>query len=492
MDSYDGVELDIPDRPEVVRSPTDVLHLVTALAITTGGVVLALLFPDVLASVSTDLGEAFDAIPGPIDEITFLILVLAGFGIPIFIIGWFVLQRDLKRVVMVLLAAAIAAASAWLTYGWVARRSGVVVSLPTEFGPTLLASTPFYPYVASVTAALTVANPLMQRRWRKVAWASLWIAVILRLTIGSNLPADLIIAIGLGWAIGSAILLLFGSPNRAPTGPQIIDALRRSSLDPAELHAASVDARGSTPYFVLTRDGNRLFLKALSTDERSSDLMFRAYRKLLLKNIGDEPAFSTLRRAVEHEALVSMAAERNGVRTPTLRAGARMGDDQYSMFLAFDALDGRSLDSVSDDEITDEVLHSIWEQVGILRNRHIAHRDLRLANVFLDDEGETWIIDFGFSELAASETLLDTDIAELTISSSLKVGAQRAVQASVAVMGREAVCRSAPRMQPLALSGATRKSLKEADGLHDEIVAVVKETCGLDEIDFDSVARFRR
>ncbi|MEA2058351.1 MAG: hypothetical protein U9O63_06495, partial [Actinomycetota bacterium] len=210
MKSYDGVTLDIPDRPEVVRSPTDVLHLVTALAITTGGVILALLFPDILTSVSGDLGNAFDAIPGPVDEITFLILVLAGFGIPMFIIGWFILQRDVKRVVMVLLAAAVAAAGTWLTYGWVAQRSGIAVSAPTEFGPTLLASTPFYPYVASVTAALTVANPLMQRRWRKVAWASLWIAVILRLTIGSNLPADLIIAIGLGWAIGSAVLLLFG------------------------------------------------------------------------------------------------------------------------------------------------------------------------------------------------------------------------------------------------------------------------------------------
>jgi undecaprenyl-diphosphatase len=332
----------------------------------------------------------------------------------------------------------------------------------------------------------------MRRRWRKVAWASLWIAVILRLAIGSNLPADMIIALGLGWSIGSAILLLFGAPNRAPTGPQIIDALRRSSLDPVELQAASVDARGSTPYFVLTRDGNRLFLKALSTDERSSDLMFRAYRKLLLKNIGDEPAFSTLRRAVEHEALVSMAAERSGVRTPTLQAGARMGDDQYSMFLAFDALDGRSLDSVSDDEITDEVLRSIWEQVDILRSRHIAHRDLRLANVFLDDDGDTWIIDFGFSELAASETLLDTDIAELTISSSLKVGAPRAVQTAVEVMGRQAVCGAAPRMLPLALSGATRKSLKQVDGLHDEIIAALEEICDLDQIDFDSVARFRR
>jgi undecaprenyl-diphosphatase len=492
VDNYDGVTLDIPDRPEVVRSPTDVLHLVTALAITTGGVILALLYPGVLTSETTDLGAAFDAIPGPVDEITFLILVLAGFGIPIFIIGWFVLQKDLKRVVMVLLAAALAAAGAWLTYGWVAQRAGMVVDTPAEFGPTLLASTPFYPYVAAVTAALTVANPLMQRQWRKVAWASLWIAVILRLTIGSNLPADLIIALGLGWSIGSAILLLFGAPNRAPTGPQIIDALRRSSLDPVELQAASVDARGSTPYFVLTRDGNRLFLKALSTDERSSDLMFRAYRKLLLKNIGDEPAFSTLRRAVEHEALVSMAAERSGVRTPTLQAGARMGEDRYSMFLAFDALDGRSLDSVSDGEITDEVLRSIWEQVGILRSRHIAHRDLRLANVFLDDEGETWIIDFGFSELAATPTMLDTDIAELTSSSSLKVGATRAVQAAIDVIGRDAFCGATPRMQPLALSTATRKALKEADGLHDQVVVATKEACGLDAIDFDSVARFRR
>jgi hypothetical protein len=47
-------------------------------------------------------------------------------------------------------------------------------------------------------------------------------------------------------------------------------------------------------------------------------------------------------------------------------------------------------------------------------------------------------------------------------------------------------------MQPLALSGATRKSLKQVDGLRDEIVAALEEICDLDQIDFDSVARFRR
>ena len=41
----------------------------------------------------------------------------------------------------------------------------------------------------------------------------------------------------------------------------------------------------------------------------------------------------------------------------------------------------------------------------------IAHRDLRLANVFLAADGVVWMIDFGFSELAASDLLMATDLA---------------------------------------------------------------------------------
>ena len=80
----------------------------------------------------------------------------------------------------------------------------------------------------------------------------------------------------------------------------------------------------------------------------------------------------------------------------------------------------------------------MWAQLALLRRHRIAHRDLRLANVFLADDGDAWIIDFGFSELAASDHLLATDLAELLASSATKVGAERAVAAGVAV-GR---CRS--------------------------------------------------
>ena len=91
-----------------------------------------------------------------------------------------------------------------------------------------------------------------------------------------------------------------------------------------------------------------------------------------------------------------------------------------------------------------------------MRAHRIAHRDLRLANVFLADDGEAWIIDFGFSELAASDALLATDLAELLASSTTQVGAERAVAAGLAAVGPDAIVTALDRLQLPMLSGATR------------------------------------
>ena len=99
--------------------------------------------------------------------------------------------------------------------------------------------------------------------------------------------------------------------------------------------------------------------------------------------------------------------------------------------LAYEAIDGKSLDSVAPDDLTDAVLEAIWGQVKVLRAHRIAHRDLRLANVFLAADGEAWAIDFGFSELAASDLLLANDLAELTTSLASVVGATRSVDHAV-------------------------------------------------------------
>lgn len=246
-----------------------------------------------------------------------------------------------------------------------------------------------------------------------------------------------------------------------------MDGLAAVGLPVTRLEQAGVDARGSTPYFGVGADGSKLFVKALGTDERSADLLFRVYRALQPHNFGDERPFNSLRRTVEHEAFVALNASALGVRTPVVRALATAEPNGY--VLAYDAIDGKSLDRLDPSDVSDDVLAAVWGLVGQLRGRRIAHRDLRLANIFLDDRGRAWLIDFGFSEVAASDLLLASDVAELLASSSVCVGPERAVAAAAQTVEWETLARSLDRLHRWGLSGATRTALKAHPALLDDL-----------------------
>ena len=79
------------------------------------------------------------------------------------------------------------------------------------------------------------------------------------------------------------------------------------------------------------------------------------------------------------------------------------------------------------------------------------------------------MIDFGFSELAASDLLLANDVAELVASSSVVVGPERATAHAAAVCDPDTLAFAIKRLQPWALSGATRTALKEKPGLLDDL-----------------------
>jgi undecaprenyl-diphosphatase len=271
----------------------------------------------------------------------------------------------------------------------------------------------------------------------------------------------------IGWTVGTAALVVFGAPSRRPSGDSIKDGLTRSGLDLETLKPASVDARGSTPYFGKAPDGSSYFVKALGDDQRSADLLFRAYRWSNRGKLGDERPFSSLRRAVEHEAFLALAARDVGVLTPRVTAFAAAEPNAF--VLAYEAVDGSSLDGVPPDALTDEVLAQVWTQLAALRRVRIAHRDLRLANVFLGSDGRIWMIDFGFSEIAASDKLLANDVAELVASSSTVVGPERAVAHAVASVDADLLLAAHDRLQPKLLSGASRTALKERPGLLEEL-----------------------
>jgi undecaprenyl-diphosphatase len=278
---------------------------------------------------------------------------------------------------------------------------------------------------------------------------------------------DTTLAWTVGWLCGAGVLVVGGAPSRRPTVQAVIDGLGAVGLPVQQLDRAGVDARGSTPYFGVGADGTRLFVKALGTDERSADHLFRVYRGLMPHNFGDERPFSSLRRSVEHEAFVALTASALGVRTPALRAFATADPNGY--VLAYEAIEGKSLDRLDPSELSDAILAAIWNLVGQLRAHRVAHRDLRLANVFLDDDGHAWLIDFGFSEVAASDLLLANDVVDLLASSSVYVGPERAIAHAAAAVDRVTLVRARDRLHRWALSGATRTALKARPGLLEDL-----------------------
>jgi undecaprenyl-diphosphatase len=454
----------------VVRSPSDVLRLVVAAVLLLALLFVQWLWGRALVDFTGELFAGLSAIPtwlvDVIAIVTRLLAVIAlvgGLLIAVRSGGW-------RMVGTGGLGAAIAAVLIVLLEGIDPLSGTTTVTVSDSLGPLTTAGFPTSVGLGAVTAALTAAAPWLGRRARRIGWV-LVIALALNHFLITPASFDTVRAVLCGWLAGAAALVVLGGPSRLPTLATVSAGLAGVGVPLAHLEQASVDARGSTPYFGATTDGHALFVKALGTDQRSADLLFRMYRTVSRHQLGDERPFSSLRRTVEHEALVALAARDQGILTPRLVAFATA--EPNSFVLAYEAVEGRSLDRVDADELTDPILADIWAQVSELRRHRIAHRDLRLANIFLAADGRIWLIDFGFSELAASDLLLRNDLAELVASSSLKVGPDRAVAAARAAVAPRELADAADRLRPWALSGATRTGLKQSPGLLDNLRARV-------------------
>jgi glycosyltransferase 2 family protein len=455
--------------PRIARSPADILRLIVAVAVAVALLLVEALFGETLVGFGSDLLRGLDAVPAWMIDLVvvgtrILAVVVFGGGLV-----WAVVRRQWRMLLTVALAAALAGLLVALEEALIDQDEGrTLVDVGIGAGP--LSGDRFLTVwgVGAIAAVLTAAAPWMSRWMRRAAWALL-IGTIMTDAIDSPVSFDWLSAAVAGWVAGAAVLVALGAPSRRPPPHAVVDGLANVGLPLRELRQAGVDARGSTPYFGVSEGGDQLFVKALGEDERSADLLFRLYRRITPRDFGDEQPFNSLRRAVEHEALVALAARDLPVRTPRLRAFATAEPNGY--VLAYDLIAGRSLDRLDPSEVTDEVLGAIWDLVAELRRRRIAHRDLRLANIFLDDDGKVWLIDFGFSEMAASDLLLATDVAELLASSSVYVGSPRAVSLAVASVDRATLERARDRLRPWALSGATRTALKSRPGFLDELRA---------------------
>ncbi|MGB3409804.1 MAG: lysylphosphatidylglycerol synthase transmembrane domain-containing protein [Microthrixaceae bacterium] len=309
--------------------------------------------------------------------------------------------------------------------------------------------------VAMAASSFTVVNGAIVR-WPTVVISTFTLIGVLGAEI--SLVSRVFVLL-LGQAVGSAVAVVFGTASRQITESELIAAFERSNLPVGDLEPHGGDARGSQPWTARLATGTEVFIKVEAIDELRADQLFRIWRRLRLKDPADERAPSSVRRSAEHEAFVSQRAAVAGVRTPSVVGMGVLPDDR-GVFTVFEALAAETLEDLP--EVSDTALRSAWSQIQVLRRSGIAHRDLRAANLMcLKDE--VWIIDFGFSEIAASDELLDRDIAEFLASSAVLVGVDRAVDVAVAVLGADTIAGAIPWLQASAVCAATRAALTKSD-----------------------------
>jgi glycosyltransferase 2 family protein len=342
---------------------------------------------------------------------------------------------------------------------------------------------------AAAVAVIVAASPWLSRPWRRAAWLTLLLVVVVRLITGTVLPMELLLAFATGLTVGAAVLVAFGVPDRRIGAGEVAEALRAAGLPAESVRPADVVSKGSRPFAAAAADGRRWFIKALGSDQRDADLLYRAYRAVRLRNVGDTRPAATLFQAVEHQALVGVMAERAGVLVPGVDRVVKAGGD--TALLVMDWLDGGSLEQLPAEQVTDGLLIRLWTEVDTLHKAEIAHRSLRAANVIVNRAGLPVIADFSFSELAATRRQMDLDVAELLASLAALVGEGRAVPAAVKVLGPEGVAPAVPLLQPLALSAGTRRAVKRQDGLLTRTRSAAAAASGLENPALVRVQRVR-
>ena len=467
--------------PTRYRHPGDVIRLIAAGLVLAAAAVTAALLPALLrpAAAITAVGPATAA--GQV--LTGLVQVTIAAAALVLLAA--ALRYRRFRVLVTVAGGFAAAAALMAAITYLAGPGGSALPAGLRQGSWLAgAGFPDPAVLAGLAAVAVAAAPWLSRPWRRAAWAALLLIGVARLVTGGLLPMQLVLALAAGVTVGAGLLVVFGVPDRRMGAAGVAAALRAGGVAVREVTGPLRPAKGSRPFQAVTGDGRALFVKVVGSDQRDADLLYRAWRGVRLRDVGDTRPAASLLAAVEHEALLAVMAERAGVAVPHVGQVIRAKDG--SVLLTMELVAGQSLDHIPDDRITDQLARSLWREVDRLHQARIAHRSLHGSNIMISQDGSAVLADFSFAELAATSRQRAIDVAELLTWLAGRIGPDRAVAAAAAVIGASGVAAAVPLLQPLALSAGTRRAIKGQDGLLKNTRAAAIAASG-DDADKDLV-----
>jgi len=340
-------------------------------------------------------------------------------------------------------------------------------------------------WIAMLAAMLTVSGPWLPARWRRWWWALLLAFVPIHLVVSAVVPARSLLGLAVGWFIGALVILVVGTPALEVPLEGAIRAMDRRGCRITDLTVVRLAGRGALLLSATCADGAVKDIELYSPNQRSGGAMRQLWRKLTLRGGETAPFHASMRRVVEHRALMAIAIGDLGLANTSPLAVTPL-DRGWTLF-AYTPARGTPLDEAGESILVARV----WGALRTLHDQYISHGDLRARKITVD--GDTVMFGgFEHAEYGATDAQMQSDIAQLLVTTTALYDAPTAVRAAMGVFGKIAVLTASQRLAKAAVPKRIREPIVDSRGILAAARDEVMLQTGTDEIATATITRFNR
>jgi undecaprenyl-diphosphatase len=374
------------------------------------------------------------------------------------------LRRNVLLAVTVAISGLVAAAAAHLLEAWLDTEH--TISLPSDLAAAGATSSFPLARVAIATAVATAATPYVIRPIRIGTWVAAGLVGLAGIYLAEGLPGDALGGAVLGFAVTRAVFLALGAPAGRPTAAQVREALTLLGIEAVDVAESDEPFTGAVEMLAVTADGRHLVARVLGRDQRDASILAKSWRWIMQKDFQPN-LFVTRVNEVEHEAYVTLMAQRAGAGVPDVVVAGTAGPDAAMLVEAYPP--GRPLHRLGPDDVSPDLIADLWLTLARLRGAGIAHGHPSADRFIVAAHGGVCLTDFSAAVAGAPRESLHRDVAELLVATAVIVGPERAADAAVAAVGADALRAALPFVQPVVISRSTRHAIGKHSKLLDEV-----------------------
>ncbi len=328
--------------------------------------------------------------------------------------------------------------------------------------------------VASTVAVTMAALPYLSRTMQRLVELVIGLAAVATVVAGDGLPVNVAASVALGWGTAALLHLIFGSPLGLPSGEELAVVLGDLGVSVSGLSPAKHQVWGVARYSGTDLDGGTMAVSLYGRDAADAQLLSKTGRFLFYRDSGPALSFSRIQQ-VEHEAYMTLLAERAGVTTSHVLV-AGIGGPSHDAALVVRPPVGTPLGELSDETFSDQALDSLFGIMLALRSARIAHGALSGETIVVDtSSSNVSLVDFRTASQSPSEDRLDIDLAGALAAAGLVAGPERTAAAARRVLPKEAVTAALTHLRRAGLDRSAAAALKGRKQLLEDVRARIAQ-----------------